>query len=98
MSRAPVTERIFIHETENGYDIVCRIPHEMSDERYLTRITFRRNGEIHAQLLLGRNVSRNPAAGTHFSALDSGDIIGVDWQDLAGRSGEFSRPFDGKAD
>ncbi len=98
MSRAPVAERIFIRESDSGYDVICRIPHVMSDERYLTRVTFRRNGEVHAQLLLGRNVSRDPAAGTHFSALESGDIIGVDWQDLLGRTGEFSRIFDGEAD
>ncbi len=98
MSRVPVAERIFIRESDGGYDIICRIPHVMTDERYLTRVTFRRNGEVHAELLLGRNVSRNPAAGTHFSALKIGDTIGVDWQDLAGRTGEFSRVFDGKTD
>lgn len=98
MSRVAASARIFIRESKDGHDIVCRIPHEMTEESYLTQITIRRNDEIQAQLLLGRNVSRNPVAGTCLGTLETGDTVSVDWEDIAGRTGEVSRTFDGKTD
>ena len=98
MSRVAASARIFIRESKDGYDIVCRIPHEMTEESYLAQVTIRRNDEVQVQLLLGRNVSSNPVAGTCLGTLETGDTVSIGWEDIAGRAGEISRTFDGKTD
>ncbi len=94
----PLSPRIFIRTSGQGFDVLCRIPHEMSSERYLTQVAFRRNDELHAELLLGRHVAEDPVVGTSFATLESGDQIAVSWQDIGGLSGEIRRVFDGSTD
>ncbi len=95
MRRSP---RIYVRAAGGGFDVVCRIPHPMSEENYLSQVTFRRNGDLHAEILLGRHVSADPAVGTRFADLAEGDTIIVSWIDIRGSSGETRRRFDGKAD
>ena len=93
-----LTARIFIHANDNGYDVLCRIPYDMSAEQYLTQVAFRRNDIVHAEVLLGRYVSSDPVIGTAFSQLTEGDEIHVSWQDIDGGSGELRRIFNGETD
>ena len=54
------------------------------------RVSFRLNGEMHAEMLLGQHVTANPVIGTHFSRLSPGDEIFVNWQNSAGEFGQTS--------
>ena len=90
--------RIYIHRVGNGFDVICRIPNVQSASNYLTQVTFRRNGELQAEALLGRHVATDPVVGTHFEQLEANDEISVGWQDLAGASGGVSRIFSGDTD
>ena len=92
------TARIYIQRVGEGFDVSCRIPHEMTPENYLTQVTFRRNGELQAEALLGRHVATDPVVGTHFEALETNDEISIGWQDLAGSAGSIARIFDGDTD
>lgn len=94
----PPPARIFFRANGQGFDVLCRIRHEMTPDRYLTQVTFRRNDQLHAEVLLGRHVSRDPVIGTSFASLEIGDEVTVAWQDISGTTGEHARQFDGEAD
>jgi hypothetical protein len=70
----------------------------MNAENYLIQATFRRNGALQAEVLLGRYVAADPVIGTHFDSLEKADEITVRWRDLAGTTDEASRIFDGETD
>ena len=90
--------KIYIHRVGEGFDVVCRIPHEMTPGNYLTQVTFRRNGELYAEALLGRYVATDPVVGTHFDDLDPDDEISIGWQDLSGVADDVTRIFSGDTD
>ena len=95
--------RIKTIRSDGGYQVLCEILHPMETgnriypgtsvailANYITQVTFRRNGEIQAELLLGKYVSSNPVVGTRFKKLKQGDEITVSWQDISGNGGQQS--------
>ena len=82
--------RIKLQARKHGYDVLCRIFAHDTPERdnTITRVTFRLNGEIQAEMLLGKYVSANPVVGAHFGKIDNGDEIFVSWQDIHGKIGQ----------
>ena len=94
----PVTARIYFYQAGQGVDVVCRIPHEMTGENYLTQVTFRRNGILLADVLLGRHVAADPVVGTHVDDLGESDEVSVTWRDITGLTGVQSRVFTGETD
>ncbi len=98
MNPEMVQGRIFIHQALGGHEVVCRISNGLSQENYLTQVTFQQNGNVQTEFRLGRHVSPHPMIGTLYSSLETGHTITVSWRDMAGRSGSFSREFDGQTD
>ena len=90
--------RIYIQRVGEGFDVICRISHEMTPDNYLTQVTFRRNGELQAEALLGRHVASDPVVGAHFEQLEANDEISIGWQDLAGVAGGIARVYGGETD
>jgi thiosulfate oxidation carrier complex protein SoxZ len=95
--------RIKATKSDGGFQVMCEILHPMETgnrnyagtsvailANYITQVTFRKNGEIQAQLLLGKYVSSNPVVGTWFKKLKKGDEISVSWQDISGNGGQQS--------
>ncbi len=95
--------RIKISPMDGGFQVMCEILHPMEAgnrnysgtsvailANYITQVVFRKNGQIHSELLLGKNISKNPVIGTHFSKLRKGDNITVSWKDISGNEGQES--------
>ena len=90
-----VRTRIQINPTESGADVLCQVSdqQEISTINQISRITFRLNGKIVGEILLGQYASPNPVAGIHIDEIAKGDEIFVEWQNIDGDRGQSSLVF-----
>ena len=67
---------------------------EITDS-YITQVAFRVNGELIAEMLLGKHVAQHPVVGTEVASLSNGDRIEAKWQDMGGDSGNAELTVNG---
>ena len=84
----------------DGHEVLCLVKHpmetglrkdsktgEMIPAHYIEIMTFKLNGNVVADAILGQGVSKNPLIGVGVTGANAGDKITVEWKDNMGETG-----------